>query len=737
MSKFQLAIGLHNHQPVGNFESVFRNAHRDAYDAFLKLFARHPGIRISLHQSGILWRWQEHHQPEYLDLVRGLIEGGRIELMTGGFYEPILIAVPERDAVAQIKMLNEYIGNIFDVRPTGLWLTERIWEPHVPSLLARAGVKYLPVDDTHFIYAGFDHSQLTGPFVTENNGDTVTLLPIQKRLRYLIPFGDVEKVIDELKRQAEVNPEGLAVYADDGEKFGVWPKTHEHCYADGWLDEFFSAIQKNDDWLEVIPLGEAASRKAVGRAYLPTASYEEMLHWALPARAFVEYEEFEHLLRGEDLWDRFGRFVRGGHWRGFLAKYEEVNLMHKKMLFVSDRLHRVQQALGHPDPRLDAARDHLFASQCNCPYWHGVFGGLYLPHIRQAVFSNMIEADRILDQLDEINPVDITVMDYDADGHDEIMVKTAAFTGVIKPSRGASLLEFSTNDPACNLTDTLNRRTEGYHKKLIKARLAAEEEGEGTENDTASIHDLVLTKEPGLEHLLINDWFLKRCFIDHFIARHIGFDQFKAGDVGDEGDFVLEPYEVRSKGNNGNIVLSRVGHVWRDEGPTTVLVEKSFRVLPHNHYLDVSYHISSPHRAGFAVRFAVENNFNFQAGHAYDRYIVVDGNRADESYLDSDGHYDQASRWVMVDEYRKAAAGLMVNRPGSIWHAPIFTVSLSEGGFEKVYQGTTFLNVFELTLGSEPIEITFRLHAGRPGILSGDLLGREPSKKTESRSRVN
>ena len=68
---------------------------------------------------------------------------------------------------------------------------------------------------------------------------------------------------------------------------------------------------------------------------------------------------------------------------------------------------------------------------------------------------------------------------------------------------------------------------------------------------------------------------------------------------------------------------------------------------------------------------------------------------------------------------------------------PIFTVSLSEGGFEKVYQGTTFLNVFELTLGSEPIEITFRLHAGRPGILSGDLLGREPSKKTESRSRVN
>jgi alpha-amylase len=736
MSKFQLAIGLHNHQPVGNFESVFRDAHANAYEAFLKLFAKYDGIRLSLHQSGILWKWQEHHHPEYLDLVRRLVQAGRLELMTGGFYEPILIAVPERDAIAQIAMLNNYLKHVFDVEPGGLWLTERIWEPHMPSMLVRAGVKYLPVDDTHFIYAGFDHSQLTGPFVTENNGETITLLPIQKRLRYLIPFSEINELMDDLKRQADANPEGLAVYADDGEKFGVWPKTHEHCYTEGWLDAFFTAVEENSDWLEVIPLGEAAQRKAVGRAYLPSASYEEMLHWALPANAYVEFEEFEKYMHEQELWDRFGRFVRGGHWRGFMVKYEEANLMHKKMLAISERLHRVHETLEQTDPRFDAARDHLFAAQCNCPYWHGVFGGLYLPHIRQAVFSNMIEADRILDQLDDVNPVDITVTDYDADGLDEIIVKNGALTGVIKPSRGGSLLELSTNDPACNLTDTLSRRTEGYHNKLIHARLAADDDNQ-KDDETASIHDLVLTKEEGLQNLLINDWHLKRCFIDHFMVRHIGYDDFRSGNVGDEGDFVLEPYVVRSKGNNGNIVLSRVGHVWRHDGPTTILIEKSYRMMPGDHFLDVTYRISAPQRDNLSVRFAVENNLNFQAGHAHDRYLAVDGVRAEESYLDSEGCYDQASRWVMVDEYRKVAAGVVGNRPGAIWHAPIYTVSLSEGGFEKVYQGTTFLNIFDLALADEPVEIAFRLHAGRPDLMPVDLIRRDQSKKKESRSRVN
>jgi alpha-amylase/alpha-mannosidase (GH57 family) len=186
MSRFKLAFGIHNHQPVGNFTAVFEEAHQKSYLPFLKLMSEHPSFRFSLHQSGILWDWQKATHSEYFELVGSMVDSGQMELMTGGFYEPILTSIPERDALGQIARLTEYLHSHFGIRPEGLWLTERIWEPHLPKLLATAGVQYLPVDDTHFIYAGFEQAQLTGPFVTENEGKTVILLPIQKHSGRLI-----------------------------------------------------------------------------------------------------------------------------------------------------------------------------------------------------------------------------------------------------------------------------------------------------------------------------------------------------------------------------------------------------------------------------------------------------------------------------------------------------------------------------------------------------------------------
>ena len=707
MAKFKLAFGIHNHQPVGNFEAVFDSAHRSAYQPFLNLISQHPAVRLSLHQSGILWQWQKARYSDYFEQVGELIDSGQVELMTGGYYEPILISIPERDAAGQIAQLSGYLNRHFDVDPTGLWLTERIWEPHLPKLLAGAGVKYLPIDDTHFVYAGMSREQLTGPFATEHEGHVVTLLPIQKKLRYLIPFGTVEKVIDELRRQADRDPEGLAVYADDGEKFGVWPNTYEHCFTDGWLETFFEAVAGNDDWLEMITLGEAARLPSAGRAYLPSASYAEMLHWSLPPDAFVAYEEFEHKLTDDGLMDTYGQFVRGGHWRGFLAKYDESNLMHKKMLSVSDRLDTAVRE--HPEliDELSVVRDRLYAGQCNCPYWHGVFGGLYLPHIRQAIYANLIEAEARLRSLLGEQGTSMELVDYDAEGNDEIVVRNNDYSAVIKPRLGGTLLELSSLPHHFSLTDTLTRRREGYHRKLEKATTTP---GKAS---TASIHDLVLAKEEGLSSLLVDDWYLKRCFVDHFIGGNCTLEEFQAGHWAEEGDFVLEPLTVDLDQAGQRVTLSRDGHIWRPEGVFPVRLQKRFQFFDDAR-IEVSYQLSTGHHNPLPVLFAVENNFNFQAGHAEDRYILVDGGRPKTSYLDSTGSHRAARVGALVDEYRKLSVAVASDQPAELWHMPIFTVSLSEGGFEKVYQGTTLLHRFRLTLSQTPIELRFTLVTGAP-----------------------
>jgi alpha-amylase len=706
MEKFKLAFGIHNHQPVGNFAAVFEDAHQKAYAPFLKLLAAHPSLRISLHQSGILWDWQKGAHPEYFEDIGRMVDAGQLELMTGGFYEPILISIPERDALGQIERLNHFIGDHFGTTATGLWLTERIWEPHLPKLLARAGVKYIPVDDTHFIYAGFESHQLTGPFVTESEGSSVTLLPIQKRLRYLVPFGKVEDVIFELKAQAELNPEGLAIYADDGEKFGVWPGTHDHCYTEGWLKQLFEALEAESDWLEVVPLQEAAEVDSAGRAYLPSASYEEMLHWALPPTAFVEYEAFENWLKSCGKTDQYGRFVRGGHWRGFLAKYEESNLMHKKMQRLSDQLAEVTENGGHSEDELAPIRDHLYAAQCNCPYWHGVFGGLYLPHLRQGVYGHMVKGARKLRSLAGSDAT-LEAADYDRDGRPELLFDSPALSAVVKPDRGGMVTELCLNEHDFNLTDTLTRRREGYHLRLDRAvATGADTDGQ------KSIHELVLAKEEGLKDHLVEDWYLKRCFIDHFLSLDVDLASFKSGRFGEEGDFVLEPYTFEMDAQQDRIDLVRNGYVRRPEGEFRVRVEKTYLFDPKAGFFTVRYRLSSDRPDGIEVAFAVENNFNFLAGHAIDRYVSIDGEHSEESYLDSIGGRKAAHTAALVDEYRALAVAIRSSQPAEIWHLPIFTVSLSEGGFERVYQGTTTVHRFAFRLTAEPVEIEFAVRAG-------------------------
>ncbi len=705
MSRFRLAIGLHNHQPIGNFDFVFEQAHQQAYRPFLDLLSRHPRISISLHQSGILWDWQEKHQPEYLEQVKRVVSGHQLELMTGGFYEPILTSIPERDLHGQIALLTRYLEKHFGRQPHGLWLTERVWEPHLPKVLARSGVTFLPVDDTHFIFAGLEHAQLTGPFVTEFEGYSVKLLPIQKRLRYLIPFGKVEDVIAELRRQAEKNPGGVAVYADDGEKFGVWPNTYKHCYEDGWLYRFFEALERNADWLEVVPLGVAASMHPVGRVYLPSASYEEMGHWALPTPAFIQYEQFEQQLAETKQADQYGRFVRAGHWRGFLSKYDESNLMHKKMLQLSDRLAEYESRHPEQANALAEIRDRLYASQCNCPYWHGVFGGLYLPHIRQAVYSAMIDAEAKLRALSGATGVTVSVLDLDIDHTNEILVESNGYCALFKPDCGGMLIDLSLSKHAFNLTDTLMRRREGYHRKLAQAHTG------NTGDSTASIHDLVISKEPGLEKLLVEDKYLKRCFIDHFLPEGSSIDEFKMAKSDELGDFVQGQYQYETE-QRGLVTLLRNGTVRNGDRHHAVRITKSFLCDPVTERIDVTYELSTTDHSEFNCRFAIENNFTFQAGHADDRYLLIDSRRPQESFLDSVGAHPESHRITMVDEWRGLAVAVSARESAEIWHHPIYTVSLSEGGFEKVYQGTTLVHLFALNLSSQPTRLSLTLLAG-------------------------
>jgi 4-alpha-glucanotransferase len=688
---FHLLLIVHAHQPAGNFEHVFEECYRTAYEPFLAMIEEHPGVRLALHYSGPLLLWIEKNHPEYFERLRKLVASGRVELIGGGFYEPILISIPTVDQVEQLNRLANYIEQRFGKRPTGAWLAERVWEPQLPGSLAEANVAYTLVDDLPFIAAGFEPEELFGAYIAEDRGKSVWLFPGLKDLRYLIPFRKPAETIEYLEKAAQVRPGGVAAFGDDMEKFGCWPGTFKHCYVDGWLEEFLAALEENSSWLKIMTPGEFMSgHLPLGRADLPAASYAEMMEWVLPTgtrqRFFALEKEFAS--RPEVL-----AFLRGGSWRGFFRKYPEANLLHKKML-------RASAAVASIPPRRTSAeyavhnqeaRDHALRGQGNDAYWHGVFGGIYAPHLRTEIWRNLIRAEALADQLTPGGLMPrVELVDYDADGSAEILFSAPEFQALLKLSDGATLAFFDFRSANATLINSIIRRPEAYHSRLREAANATP-----TTGGAVSIHDQVLVKEPNLEKFLRYDRYPRhafRLFLFDPSQTQTDYEELRLKELATPaaGAYLLHA----SSANYADLQIAFDLPEYAAEGREVprLSITKLFLFGPTPQgcevSCDLSITLSAPLSRGLAV--GLESVINFLAPTEPDRFFETP---AGPQNLRLSGVLP-APLLRVEDGWQKTRVTL--HAPGSqeFWVAPIETVSESEGGFERVYQGSQILAVW-------------------------------------------
>lgn len=457
--ELKLIFATHCHQPLGNFDEVTNEACDRAYLPFLEILATHPALRVNLHYSGSLLEWLEGHRPDVLEALGEA--GDQIEWMGGGFYEPILPSIPVEDAAAQIALLSEYLQARFGQEPRGAWIAERVWDPSLAALLRDAGIEYTILDDYAFLLAGYTPDSLTGSFMTDHLGKTLTVFPIAQDLRYAVPAADPEDVLALLHDRHHRDPQTLSVVADDGEKFGLWPESSERAYAPGnWLDEFFTLIEKAD-WLQTTTFGEYLDdHPAQRRVAIPPASYREMGEWSLPTgTAQVVNPPGSEDGQNTD-WVRMEAFMHGGWWPNFLIEYPEAATLYRKMLRVSSHI-----ATGKGPSE---AHTELLKAQGNDPYWHGVFGGLYFPHLRAQANHHLITAQTLIDAHHHrgrswtyLRPVD-----WDADGRDEIEIQLPDQSWVLDPYEGGSLLYFDDKPARWAISDVVARQNEPYHADL-------------------------------------------------------------------------------------------------------------------------------------------------------------------------------------------------------------------------------------------------------------------------------
>lgn len=690
MNKIALALVVHAHQPVGNFDHVFEEAYQKAYRPFVQTLHNHSSIHLGLHFSGCLLDWIKGHHPDFFGLVKELGARGQVELMGGGFFEPVLSAIPDPDKNAQLLRLNAYLETHLGTRPQGAWLTERVWRQDLVKPLAEADIRYVILDDTHFIAAGVDSSDLHGAWLAEDLGVLLQVVPSLKSLRYTIPFRDPKETLDLLRRGIG-RPNVLYAAGDDAEKFGIWPGTYDLCYKSGWLDRFFEAIENAGDWLETTTLSNyLAHHKPLGRVYLPTASYPEMMEWALPAHACEAYkqclEETAQMASGE----RFRRFLLGGTWQGFLGKYSESNQIHKLTLQISRRFHSAEiDASPDRQSLLSQVQTHLLASQCNDAYWHGLFGGLYSPHLRSAVLQNLIRAETLLDQLNnesETNSVRVLQADFDVDGEPEILFSHPKAAMVLKPSDGGTISSVRFKPAATELINSLMRRPEVYHSKIRST----------VESHRASGRD----NQSDLARALQYDRYARHCFRTYVFPRSKQWQDFERLDLQEEGNLARGSWQPATGPSANPVDLSL--NTMCEIGGTHLEIEARkvlFARISHDKvHLECRSLISSSQTNPVPLKLGLELVFNFLAPNAPDRYFLA----ADKRHpMEFTGEV-QKERLELIDEWQGVRVALEGRPECRWWIVPIRTVSQSEAGFETVYQGSSILAVWEIEASPSP-----------------------------------
>jgi hypothetical protein len=644
MDPLRFVFGVHVHQPVGNFDHVFEQHLRDVYRPLVERLAEHRFLPFALHVSGPLLEWLEQHDAAYLDLIGRLAADGHIELLLAGLYEPVLASLPRADRLEQIGWMRAAIRRRFGVEATGLWLTERVWEPDLAADLADAGVQYVLVDDRHFLVSGFERDQLHAPFWTETGGKRVALFSIDERLRYLVPFKPPAAIAAYL-RELRAAGRPLAVLMDDGEKFGGWPGTKEWVYTRGWLAQFCDAIAALVAAEEVRLTTPGAALREVtsaGLAYLPTASYREMETWALPANAVARLSALEGDLGEQRVAGPDGAFVRGGHWRNFLVKYPEANRMHKKMLALS----ALCRERGDPP----AARRAIGRAQCNDAYWHGVFGGLYLPHLRAAIWRNLAFAEGELRRGEALSVEDL---DLDLDGAEELWVHSASFSALVSPHRGGAVEEYTLFAPGINYADVLTRRREAYHARTAAPR--GEAGAAAAADGTASIHELERTA--GLERLPPIDPVERALSVDRVLTADVTLEAYAGGAFGSIACWARTAFHVR--------------------------LEQSAQAV------EVVLHPTQ----GAAPAGLLEKRLRFdQTGALTVRY------RWDPSAFPSDAFF--CPEISVSPEVR-----LELTPAAALWTFPVATVSRSERGFEETVQGYSYTPRWPIRAGEARLTV--------------------------------
>ena len=718
-SSLHLAIVLHFHQPPTASAVALEDCFDDVYEPVLDALDADERLLLNLHFGGRILEHALAHRPDFLSRLARLWRQGRVEVLGGAFYDPVLAAIPERDAIGQLQLTANWLKRQLGKVPQGAWLALRAWDPGLPRALGAAGVAWTLLDDAQFLAAGLEPEDVHGHYTTERAGHPVGMFPIDAALSRILAEGPASRMRDQLvlSNMAHQPDERLEAVALRGETL----------VADGRFAELLSVLDSEHHWLKTTPLSRAFELFPTrGRVYLGSGADPALTEWSRPAASRANRRRLQQQLESVGMWRGVEHFVGRVLFDNFLVKYGEANRLHKRMLAASAAVDRLRAVLAERQRKgkasasdgkarkvLERACDALWRAQTHAVYWHGGPNevGIYDPRMRLSTTRQLMVAQRMVERAlgdPARGGWSAFKLDHDADGNAEAVVLTPTLAAVVHAAQGGTLWELDLRDRGIPMLTSMSPVEEPYDDTLVGNEVVLVD-AEDHPSLPVDEPDWARTTNPKLARRRV-DRIARGAFQDHFLGAETTLETFGFRQFRQLGDFAVEPWELMKVAAPdgdvpaGRVLVGRTGVV-KDVDRTLLLrLEKEYRFDPEKPRLTVTHTISNRSRETASAWHGLEWTLGIPSGDAANVVATTFGGDQERIVpLDAGGPQDLGwLSWIELKD-TEAEVSVVIQLPDLLraWWVPVTSVHEGPDGWQELVQGQTLLLHRELEIWGE------------------------------------
>lgn len=608
----------------------------------IELINKHNELKASLHISGHLLTHLDSKVPDFSPNIRLLLEKSQIELFSGGIYEPIFSITPREDRQIQILNMSRLLNHMYGYTPLGAWITELSWETAFAQDLSKARIQYTCLPKEYFTCCELADEDLGGYYITEDEARKIGVFPITHNINFLMKNHTPNDLISSLlhcKKQNNGNTAKIIFYS--GNKINEGDLN--------WVQNFLDLIASNPNLLETKLFHEYYHHsKPNGRIYLT------------PLQNDISTNIFS-----------FRKHT--------LLNNHAVNLLHKKMLRTSKKINSAKEGKSRfkvIKEMISQAQDLLLKAQCNYAYWTNSEEGIYLPQERHFVYSNLIKAENLIDAASRYSSrwIHLYEIDYDCDGNDEIIIETETQNIYISTHLGGSILEHDFRQKNINITNTLPK-----HKIIHELP-----------DDTQNVS-------------------LKSSVKDHFLEATTFFEDYKNTQLNHLTNNTVFPYfqeKIKAKEEICRVALKSIINLEKLNGNPEIEITKQYSIKSGDSSLIIDYLITNKSKDVANFVFGVELNYNIspQPGDINYTNISVNQNNNLQNYGVNDCELIKETKEIVISNTKeKIDLKLSWSKAGNLIISPIISSPVNHQNKNEIYQGTTILPMWSITLPSEDI----------------------------------